>query len=305
MPNGFHAPPVTPLIVPRRSTFKAVGTALAFLTFASQASAQETYVFKDDAQLKAAMSEFAKRTLSDAPMPKGCELHVITVAGGEHLFDDKTFSAMNRVLAQVIDRQHVCKVQHYQLARDRANALFRGLSSRGEKALILNVTYIPLTQKVVAYAKLRDATDRLIGNSGRFDLPVTPVVVKPPETVAAIPEEETKLLTEVHFNPGSADVTYVGKQKIGEAADAIKKQKPREIRILGFTDTAGNAAANKAIAGARAANVARLLKQHGVHVPLVVEGKGEGGGPYSTPDGVSEPLNRCVGIIYVGPAAPQ
>ena len=40
------------------------------------------------------------------------------------------------------------------------------------------------------------------------------------------------------------------------------------------------------------------MKQ-GITVPLVVEGRGEKGAPYKIADGVSEPLNRCVGIIAV------
>jgi outer membrane protein OmpA-like peptidoglycan-associated protein len=122
-------------------------------------------------------------------------------------------------------------------------------------------------------------------------------------TAAAAPaaaQDKMKLLTEVHFDMGSANVTYGGKKKIASAIKAIKDQKPRELRIFGFTDTTGDEDLNKAIARSRADNVASLLMEQGITVPMVVEGKGEHGAPYNIPDGMSEPLNRCVGIIAVG-----
>jgi hypothetical protein len=45
-----------------------------------------------------------------------------------------------------------------------------------------------------------------------------------------------------------------------------------------------------------------MLSMNGINVPLMIEGKGENGAPYKIPDDVSEPLNRCVGIIAIGEA---
>ena len=112
--------------------------------------------------------------------------------------------------------------------------------------------------------------------------------------------EQTKLLTEVHFDMGSASITPGGRMKIEQAIAKIKAQNPREIRVIGFTDSTGDEAINQAISLKRADNVASLLAEKGITAPLVIEGKGEKGAPYNVGDNVSEPLNRCVGIIAVG-----
>ena len=116
----------------------------------------------------------------------------------------------------------------------------------------------------------------------------------------AAADEAVRLVAEVHFDVGSADVTIAGQQKIYDALEAIRKQNPREIRIIGFTDSTGDQAINRSIARNRADAVAARLIESGLNVPMSVVGKGEDGAPYRTPDGVSEPLNRCVGIIAVG-----
>jgi outer membrane protein OmpA-like peptidoglycan-associated protein len=232
-----------------------------------------------------------------------------------------------------------CQVATHELGRDGVAELYERVRPQGETALIFETTYIPLTTTIAVFTKLRDGTGRLIRESGRYDLPVKPANIiataaiiplpkalpKPDEAPEKAPEPEpvaapekapepapvaapettasikltTKLLTEVHFDSGSADVTVVGERKIKQAIEAIKNQNPREIKILGFTDSKGNAAANKTIATARADRVARFLREAGLDVPMTVEGRGEDGGPHQIPDGVSEPLNRCVGIIAV------
>jgi outer membrane protein OmpA-like peptidoglycan-associated protein len=303
------------LRLPRWSRFGAVPAFLATLTLASQANAQETYAFRDDGQLAEAMLELAARTTTLTTLPKGCQLHIVTVAGGADYFSRKTFNAMNQLLARGVDPLGRCKVNLHEMGRDDADALFARVKSQDDPVFMLDVTYIPLSKNVVAYTKLRAGSGRVIGESGRYDLPATKSTgavetatstnVVTNALPKAAPKLTTKLLTEVHFDPGSANVTVVGKRKIDQAIEAIKKQKPREIRILGFTDSKGNEATNKAVATARATNVARLLKEHGINVPLVVEGRGENGGPHKIPDNVSEPLNRCVGIIAVDvPASP-
>ncbi len=111
---------------------------------------------------------------------------------------------------------------------------------------------------------------------------------------------KTTLLTEIHFDPGSAEVTYGARQKLSAVVNQIKKRKPSEIRVVGFTDSIGDVAINRVMAQMRADSVASMLIERGITVPMVIEGKGEEGAPFPTPDNVSEPLNRCVGIIAVG-----
>ncbi|MGI9485724.1 MAG: OmpA family protein [Geminicoccaceae bacterium] len=120
----------------------------------------------------------------------------------------------------------------------------------------------------------------------------------------ALAADKNTLLTEVHFDIGSAAVTPGGEQKIRQAIVAIKEQNPSEIRIIGFTDSTGDEAMNREIAHNRAESVANLLVKQGITVPLVVEGRGEKGAPYKIADDISEPLNRCVGIIAVSKSKP-
>lgn len=301
----------------RRSPVSRRRLALLFLVmFAAQGHAQDIYAFKDKDQLANAMLKLAERMAWNVEIPDPCRLHVVIIAGGRELFAGPTFDTMHRILARGLIGDvglAACGLEVHELGRDGADALLSRVEEQGKHVLILETTYIPLTSNVLAYAKLWDGTRRLLGDSGRYDLPVTPAnAFTTVETTAAIevaepppkPKLTDKLLTEVHFDSGSADVTFVGKKKVQQAIEAIKKQNPREIRILGFSDSKGSAAANKAVSGARAANVARMLKEAGLDIPLIVEGRGEEGGPHKIPDGISEPLNRCVGIIAVGvPAA--
>ena len=330
----------------RSLSFKAGLLFLFTFIIPAYANAQNIFSFKDDSQLKMVMAELAAASAKNSKLPEPCQLHIVAIAGGRELFVGDTFDKMNTGLARgIIGDTHLaeCQIAMHELNRDSANQLLARLEPQGKNVLVLEATYIPLTESVVAFTKLRDGTGRFIGESGRYDLPVVPTSIittaaisapkvnvdpapapepkinaapapapepaqtpkpaalsKPEPKPAEPPKLVDKFLTEVHFDSGSADITVVGDRKIKQAIEAIKKQNPRQVRILGFTDSKGDAAANKSVATARADSVAQMLRKAGINVPLIVEGKGEEGGPHQIPDGVSEPLNRCVGIIAVG-----
>ena len=109
------------------------------------------------------------------------------------------------------------------------------------------------------------------------------------------PDEE--LLAEIHFESSSTKPTYIGEKKIEDVIARLNQSEAAQLRIVGFTDRSGSKALNKAIAEERAENVADLLQQHGLEIPVVIDPRGEEGLLYPTPDGETEPLNRCVGII--------
>jgi len=70
------------------------------------------------------------------------------------------------------------------------------------------------------------------------------------------------------------------------------------VRVVGYADTVGPTAFNQELAQARAGSVANLLRRTGVPGNLIeTESMGETKMPMQTGDGVSEPLNRCVGIL--------
>ncbi len=109
------------------------------------------------------------------------------------------------------------------------------------------------------------------------------------------PGEE--LLAEIHFDSASTQPTYIGQKKIEQVIAGLKEASGAQLRIVGFTDRTGSAELNKAIAEDRAENVADLLQKNGLDIPVVIDPRGEEGLLYPTPDGETEPLNRCVGII--------
>jgi outer membrane protein OmpA-like peptidoglycan-associated protein len=114
------------------------------------------------------------------------------------------------------------------------------------------------------------------------------------------------MLSEIHFNPGSADLTPGAKRKTLDAAERIKGLSVSRIRIAGYTDTLGPAAFNKHLSLQRARSIAEMLESLGVASEIIaLEGKGEDGAPEPTADQVSEPLNRCAGIFAMAelPAA--
>ncbi|MGI9436323.1 MAG: OmpA family protein [Geminicoccaceae bacterium] len=106
-----------------------------------------------------------------------------------------------------------------------------------------------------------------------------------------------ELLAEIHFDSSSTEPTYIGHKKIEHVIAGLKEAKATQLRIVGFTDRTGSEALNKIIAEERAENVADLLQQHGLDIPVIIDPRGEEGLLYPTPDGKTEPLNRCVGII--------
>jgi outer membrane protein OmpA-like peptidoglycan-associated protein len=112
------------------------------------------------------------------------------------------------------------------------------------------------------------------------------------------------MVGEVHFNPGSADLTPGGRSKTAQAAESIKSMEGAKIRVVGYTDTTGGGGYNKHLAVMRADSIAGLLESLGVSRELIeVVGRGEEGTPVPTGDQVAEPLNRCAGIFVVGGAA--
>ncbi len=106
-----------------------------------------------------------------------------------------------------------------------------------------------------------------------------------------------ELLAEIHFDTNSTQPTYIGQKKIESVIAGLKETKATQLRIVGFTDRTGSKAVNKAIAEDRAESVADLLQQSGLDIPVVIDPRGEEGLLFPTPDGETEPLNRCVGII--------
>ncbi len=124
------------------------------------------------------------------------------------------------------------------------------------------------------------------------------------EPDAPPPVPADRPLTEVHFETASATLTPGGKERAIAAARALAAMNLDKIRIAGHTDRVGNPEANRRLSEARADAVAKVLVDAGVprdRIEIASMGETPDVAPVATSDGVSEPLNRCVGI-YRSPA---
>lgn len=127
---------------------------------------------------------------------------------------------------------------------------------------------------------------------------VSPAALSRDGQEAAEEPARPKPLVEVHFEPGSARLTVGGRQRAQAAAEKILASSADRLRIVGHSDRSGGAQINKALSQARAESVARFLIEAGIDPAIIdIVALGESAPPIATPDGVSEPLNRCVGIF--------
>jgi outer membrane protein OmpA-like peptidoglycan-associated protein len=118
------------------------------------------------------------------------------------------------------------------------------------------------------------------------------------------PPSEPLMIGEVHFNPGSADLSPGAQSRTVQAAESFMSMEGGKIRVVGYTDTTGSSEYNKHLALMRADSIAKLLESLGVtRERIEVIGRGEEDTPVSTDDQVAEPLNRCAGIFVVADAA--
>ena len=103
------------------------------------------------------------------------------------------------------------------------------------------------------------------------------------------------------INTGSLGVAKV---KFGQAAANAGPAKVTRLTVTGHTDTVGSDAYNMRLSRRRAESVAAQLEKDGVpssEIAIVAKGKRDLLVP--TADGVKEPQNRRVQIVYDGGAA--
>jgi outer membrane protein OmpA-like peptidoglycan-associated protein len=127
--------------------------------------------------------------------------------------------------------------------------------------------------------------------------PYTPPAPAP--VAAAVPHSYL-----VFFDFNKSDLTPQATQIVDQAAANAETTKVTQLTVTGHTDTVGSDAYNMRLSRRRAESVAAELEKKGVassEIEIVAKGKRDLLVP--TADGVREPQNRRVQIVYDGGAS--
>jgi outer membrane protein OmpA-like peptidoglycan-associated protein len=130
-----------------------------------------------------------------------------------------------------------------------------------------------------------------------------PAVYTPPPT-AAPPANPRNYL--VFFNFNKSDLTNDARQIVDQAASNAKNDRVTRLEVTGYTDTVGSDAYNMRLSRRRAESVASELEAQGVpssEIEIFAKGKHDLLVP--TADGVREPQNRRVQIVYGSGSTPS
>ena len=146
------------------------------------------------------------------------------------------------------------------------------------------------------------APARTFGVDVRFDLTpeagpeAAPAAYVPPPVQAVAPAPHSYL---VFFDFNKSDLTSQATQIVDQAASNAGPAKATRLTVTGHTDTVGSDAYNMRLSRRRAESVASQLEKDGIpssEIAIVAKGKRDLLVP--TKDGVKEPQNRRVQIVY-------
>jgi len=127
----------------------------------------------------------------------------------------------------------------------------------------------------------------------------TPAAYSPPPVVAPAPAVAHSYM--VFFDFDKSDLTSDATAIVDQAARNAAPAKVTEITVTGHTDTVGSDAYNMRLSKRRAESVSAQLQKDGIpasEIEIVAKGKRDLLVP--TKDGVREPQNRRVTIVYGG-----
>jgi|SRR5579872_5348969 len=124
----------------------------------------------------------------------------------------------------------------------------------------------------------------------------------PPAVVAPVPPAPPPVARRVFlvfFDWDRDTITPDGMAIIQQAAAAWRSGAPVQIMVTGYTDASGSAGYNQRLSERRANNVANALARAGVpRQAMAVSGRGKNDQRVPTADGVREPQNRRVEIVF-------
>ena len=133
--------------------------------------------------------------------------------------------------------------------------------------------------------------------SVRFGAPPAPVVAPPAPPPPPPPMARRVFL--VFFDWDRDTITPEGGQILQQAAAAWRSGAPVTIQVTGYADRSGSPGYNQRLSERRANNVANAMTRLGVpRQAMAVSGRGENDNRVPTADGVREPQNRRVEIVF-------
>jgi OmpA-OmpF porin, OOP family len=148
----------------------------------------------------------------------------------------------------------------------------------------------------VRYTSSYSSHSVLASLSVRFGAPPPPVVA-PPAPPAPPPIARKVFL--VFFDWDKDTITPEGMAILQQAAAAFRAGGPVTIQVTGYADRSGSPGYNQRLSERRANNVANALTRMGVpRQQMAVSGRGENDNRVPTADGVREPQNRRVEIVF-------
>jgi len=134
--------------------------------------------------------------------------------------------------------------------------------------------------------------------SVRFGAAPPPPVLAPPPPPPMPPMMARKVFL-VFFDWDRDTITPEGMQVVQQAAGAFRSGAPVTIQVTGYADRSGSPGYNQRLSERRANNVSNALVRLGVpRQAQVVGGRGENDNRVPTADGVREPQNRRVEIVF-------
>ncbi len=102
----------------------------------------------------------------------------------------------------------------------------------------------------------------------------------------------------LRFRSGTAQLTETSRALLPQISASVKKRQPCDIRVIGHTDTVGEADKNWALALKRAEAIKQILIDQGIDANQIeAVSHGENNLLIRTPDGVDEPRNRRVEVL--------
>jgi outer membrane protein OmpA-like peptidoglycan-associated protein len=140
------------------------------------------------------------------------------------------------------------------------------------------------------------------GPGAEPEAPETPYT--PPPVAAPAPAPSVAHSYMVFFDFNKSDLSPQAIAIVDQAAKNAGPAKATELTVTGHTDTVGSDAYNMRLSRRRAESVAAELEKMGIasgEIEIVAKGKHDLLVP--TKDGVREPQNRRVTIVYGGAAA--